>query len=851
MSDSDLIAYAKISAHSGIDIVFDKNATKVTNEAGEDTYRPAMYEWQKNRITINPESKSGAEQILIHELDHAVRNYFNKDGQRLTKVFNRAFTETDEATQKKIMGKVKEVAAPGEIMKIFGDEVNAYYAERMLTNKNTLKRIVEAEPGLKDKILSFFKGAEADYADVPKLSGSAKWYYKKFKKMFDEFSARNAQSNANEKTLTSMNQENMQVSDRQYAVGIDPVSGEKFVAIEDKSVDDLMNQPGDSIPAKVRSFMKQYRGTVLPLGSTDKAYMRREAEGEYTNLAKVVEEAAYQDKMKAASELTNLLSASKYLRHEPDNGRHADATRGWNYYDIKYVVPNDDGSLHVYSGEIQIKLIDRGDCFYDVTKIKDITNSSAGQALIKAAGSVRNAFVNSIPQTAEKINTSTKKSFENSSDKQYALDIDSEGENISGAEVMGWLNKKPEGDEFNSPTITTVGKERVTYQEKFGSKEWRKTKSESAYIHAVDEMYGIQSYLEKIGKVKNAKSIIQNVRSTPHQAQSMIGSVQYNVFEADKKTAKKMEEGLNEIFRPIEKMGEKAANDFDDYLLHHLNVDKYNVIEKTQKADKDAAESLRKVREEIDSLEDQRNEVEKRIFNLGNSTAEQKLKEGLKKSLDRIDKSISDSRADEIALLGEAPGYAEQELKRVMNEIADLLSEKNRAKAEIFTLGNTEADMKRKSELKERNSHIESKLKRLEESAAAMEEIAKAYKIAIKPVFNLDGANISKQESQKLIREYESKYPEFKKTAQKVWNFNKNLNTMRVSAGLISKRIANRLAVMYPHYVPSFKAKINNNAQGEGGVSVAFCRTFEFKIIYKKICPTLVKTTRKVNRLTY
>ena len=97
------------------------------------------------------------------------------------------------------------------------DETNAYYAEQVLGNKYTLEKLLEAEPTLKDKILSFFKGASTDYADVPKLSGAAKKYYRTYKKLFDEFSARNAENNAIEKPLTSMNLENMQDSGKQYA----------------------------------------------------------------------------------------------------------------------------------------------------------------------------------------------------------------------------------------------------------------------------------------------------------------------------------------------------------------------------------------------------------------------------------------------------------------------------------------------------------------------------------------------------------------------------------------------------------------------------------------------------------
>ena len=71
------------------------------------------------------------------------------------------------------------------------DETNAYYAEQVVGDKYTLEKLLEAEPTLKDKILSFFKGASTDYADVPKLSSADKKYYKTYKKLFDESSAKN------------------------------------------------------------------------------------------------------------------------------------------------------------------------------------------------------------------------------------------------------------------------------------------------------------------------------------------------------------------------------------------------------------------------------------------------------------------------------------------------------------------------------------------------------------------------------------------------------------------------------------------------------------------------------------
>ena len=58
-----------------------------------------------------------------------------------------------------------------------------------------------------------------------------------------------------------------------------PGSDEEFVAIEKESIKKLLEQPGDSMGAKVRNYLKSFRKTVLPLGTMDKAYMRREAEG--------------------------------------------------------------------------------------------------------------------------------------------------------------------------------------------------------------------------------------------------------------------------------------------------------------------------------------------------------------------------------------------------------------------------------------------------------------------------------------------------------------------------------------------------------------------------------------------
>ena len=60
-----------------------------------------------------------------------------------------------------------------------------------------------------------------------------------------------------------------------------------------------------------------------------------------------------------------MLAVSKFLRHEEDDGRHADATNGWEVYQTRFVLNGES-----FVGEVKIKLTDRGKLFYDITHIE-------------------------------------------------------------------------------------------------------------------------------------------------------------------------------------------------------------------------------------------------------------------------------------------------------------------------------------------------------------------------------------------------------------------------------------------------------------------------------------------------
>ena len=486
VSDSDVLTYAKISAHSGIDIVFDKNANYMRkNDAGEDVYGDGFYDWKNNRIVVNPESKRSAENLLIHELDHAVRGYFGKDGSRMTTVFKEAIEGVDQATRDKIVREYKKVALPSELASTVMDETNAYYAEKVLTNKNTLEKIVEAEPGLKDKILSFFKGAAADYADTPKLSGSAKWYYKKFKKMFDEFSARNQQSNANENTLTSMNQENMQVSDRRYA-GIEEFSTPKNVSwrnvayddtetkakitseLHQKMVDDgLIVKIADETTTKVKESYPYLTGmkkkerlpilkeSIKQLKSNLRTFLTQlkgknfefkvdgdvlEAKLYNVGIDEVLEKVT-QDKAEMLYTTEEIFKNSKYLYSTPDYDGDTNIYR-WNYFYTPVQIGDSVVGVRI---AIRDMINPQESQIYNWGIKKDTSLDGIGRGTDDRSSYGISSDVSSngsIPQPEQKSNTSTKKSS-----KQYALDIDSGGDKIDGKVV------KPEKKDGNVAKI--------------------------------------------------------------------------------------------------------------------------------------------------------------------------------------------------------------------------------------------------------------------------------------------------------------------------------------------------------------------------------------------------------------
>lgn len=193
ISEADALSYARVSARTGLDIVFDKKACyKGKNEAGADVYHAGFYDPENNRIVVNPETKKKHTVLLIHELSHAMRSY-RKNGEV------KYFIDKDAKVSEKMWKEIRKYYADenGKVDEGLAlDEASAYYAEAIFGTEGAIDLLLGEKPTLKQKILSFFAKSAEYYSTDEKLSREARRHFKKFKAMFDAFAARNFGRNA-------------------------------------------------------------------------------------------------------------------------------------------------------------------------------------------------------------------------------------------------------------------------------------------------------------------------------------------------------------------------------------------------------------------------------------------------------------------------------------------------------------------------------------------------------------------------------------------------------------------------------------------------------------------------------
>ncbi len=140
-----------------------------------------------------------------------------------------------------------------------------------------------------------------------------------------------------------------------------------------------------------------FKGKVLSVGANGRAYVNKHSAEEYAYPAnRRMNDDIKEAKMRSSTELDNLLAISEFVENQPDDGRHLQATGGWDVYTTRFEVANT-----MFIGEVKIMVTDRGYVFYDITKIERLP-VNGGQTEIDSAAASGNLSNHSILYSSPK-----------------------------------------------------------------------------------------------------------------------------------------------------------------------------------------------------------------------------------------------------------------------------------------------------------------------------------------------------------------------------------------------------------------------------------------------------------------
>lgn len=195
----------------------------------------------------------------------------------------------------------------------------------------------------------------------------------------------------------------------QYSIQADS-NGKKYVNVDtDQHIFEGV-EPKEYHKIARKYILENFRGKIIGENES-RAFVNKRSAEEYAYPANKRQESDIKSaKMKSSTELDNLMSTSQFVEHTDDDGRHPDATGGWDWYSVDFVV---DGQP--FSGTISVKNTDNGRVFYDMTKIRSLNDRKSdlsGKPLHVA--SVDKTSINStIPQEQSGVNTSIRENAEN------------------------------------------------------------------------------------------------------------------------------------------------------------------------------------------------------------------------------------------------------------------------------------------------------------------------------------------------------------------------------------------------------------------------------------------------------
>lgn len=372
--------------------------------------RNGKYDAETGTLYIAADSPNPVKTILKHELTHSLEG--TQAYTELSKFVSDVLVkETGMSLDEIIEAKIGIYGLSGETLDSNGalaELVADYVGDNLFTSGKAIRQLSAEKPSLARRILNWIRSMKT------KLFGT------NHEKMMAE---------AERMYHDALMEPFVKGSDSSYAkysIQHD-ADGKRYVHVDTDQ--EIFN--GKSVK-EMRETARKYildafRGKVLPVGDGDKAFVNGRSASEYANPAnRRMPDELKSAKMRASTELDNLLAVSDKIGNVPDDGRHPEATGGWDVYRTNFEVGGE-----MFSGEVKIKVTDKGRLFYDVTKIER-TARNRDQTRFNPAAASGSSSDTTIPQTHNGVNTSIS---ENSAYDTGRYALKTRVENSDGVEL--------------------------------------------------------------------------------------------------------------------------------------------------------------------------------------------------------------------------------------------------------------------------------------------------------------------------------------------------------------------------------------------------------------------------------
>ena len=341
--------------------VIEGNEIRIAKDAQDPVMQVVGHEWTHRVQELAPEQYAAFRDAIMEDPDVA------EAANILHEQYNRMGVEisTDEAL----------------------DEAAANYAGEMIANTDVLNEFIRRHS--EDRTL-LEKLRDAIREIVGKLTGKAKQQAQTAEGLLQQAFEAAAQNSKNAAT-----EGGTRYSLNEFA------DGKRFVDVQtEQSQFDGLNDKQKTKRA-IQVIKEKFAGKVI--GIDNRVFVNGRSAAEYGHPSKNISSDIRDVKMRASTELDNLIDAGTNFRTAPDgkDGHvHPNAVGDFQYFDTTFKVGNE-----YYNGTVNIEPVSKGLLLKDITKIENITqdiSSSYGQN--PKSTFLRDASMDSIRTDGENVN---------------------------------------------------------------------------------------------------------------------------------------------------------------------------------------------------------------------------------------------------------------------------------------------------------------------------------------------------------------------------------------------------------------------------------------------------------------